>query len=79
MNISGVLVQIAPARVEEVRENILKLRDVEIPLEAGDGRMVVIIEEKSTKASGEVLMTLQTLPGVLSANLVYQHVEEEDG
>jgi len=78
MNISGVLVHAVPARFEEVKRQLLALPDVEIPLDNPDGRIVVIIDEKSDVPSGESLMKIQDIDGVLSASLVYQHIEEEE-
>jgi periplasmic nitrate reductase NapD len=78
MNISGILVHAAPAKYDKVREALLALPDIEIPLENEDGRMVVIIDELGSQPSGESLMKIQGIDGVLSANLVYQHIEEED-
>ena len=81
MNISGVIVLAALAKYPAVKEQLLALPGVDIPIDNEDGRMVVIIDEAGAKASGEVLMKIQTIDGVLSANLVYQHVEEtnQDG
>jgi len=78
MNISGVLVHAAPAKFEQVKRQLLALPDVEIPLDNPDGRIVVIIDEKSDIPSGESLMKIQNIDGVLSASLVYQHIEEEE-
>ncbi len=78
MNISGILVQALPAKYEKVKEALLALPDIEIPVENEDGRMVVIIDEVGDQPSGESLMKIQGIDGVLTANLVYQHIEEED-
>ncbi|MCP4935804.1 MAG: chaperone NapD [bacterium] len=77
MNISGILVHAAPAKYEKVKEALLALPDIEIPVDNPDGRMVVIIDEAGGQPSGESLMKIQGIDGVLTANLVYQHIEEE--
>ena len=77
MNISGIIVQATPAKIEQVKEALLALPGVDIPIDGEDGRLVVIIEENGAKAAGEALMKMQNIEGVLSANLVYQHMEEE--
>ena len=66
-----------PAKRRQVKETILALDGVEIPIEHDDGRMVVIIEENGERRSGEALMKIQTVDGVVSANLVYQHSEAD--
>ncbi len=76
MNISGIIVLAAPAKYTKVKEQLLALPGVEIPIENEDGRLVVIIDETNAKASGEVLMKIQGIDGVLSANLVYQHADD---
>ena len=78
MNISGILVHAAPAKYEKVKRELLAFDDVEIPVENEDGRIVVIIDEAGTQPSGESLMKIQGIDGVLSANLVYQHIEEDE-
>lgn len=78
MNISGILVHAMPAKYEKVKEDLLALPDVEIPVENEDGRMVVIIDEPGDQPSGESLMKIQGIDGVLTANLVYQHIEEDE-
>ena len=77
MNISGIAVHADPSRLSKVREDILALPGTEIPLEEADGRMVVIIDEPERGTSGEALMKVQNVKGVLSASLVYQHVEAD--
>jgi len=78
VNISGILVHAAPAKYDKVKEALLALPDVEIPMENRDGRIVVIIDEEGDQPSGKSLMEIQGIDGVLSANLVYQHIEEDD-
>ena len=78
MNISGILVHALPAKYDKVKEELLALPDIEIPVENEDGRMVVIIDEAGDQPSGESLMKIQGIDGVLTANLVYQHIEEDD-
>jgi len=77
MNISGILVHALPAKFHTVREALLAFPDIEIPVENEDGRMVVIIDEAGDQPSGESLMKIQAIDGVLTANLVYQHIEED--
>ncbi len=78
MNISGVMVQVAPAKIDQVKAALLALRGVDIPVEDEEGRLVVIIEENGAAAAGEALMKMQSIEGVLSASLVYQHVADEE-
>ena len=78
MNISGILVKTSPAHLPDVKKALPALPGVQIPIEEGDGRLVVIIEESDGRASGEALMKMQNIKGVLSANLFYQYLDEEE-
>ena len=78
MNISGILVLADPDRLEMVKTQLLALPGVEISVDEGDGRLVVIIEESNGRASGEALMKMQAIKGVLSASLVYQYLDDEE-
>ena len=66
-----------PANLANVKAQLLALPGIEIPVEHEDGRMVVIIDESGNQRAGEALMKIQGSDGVLSANLVYQHSEED--
>jgi nitrate reductase NapD len=79
MNISGIFVHAKPEQLAEVKSDILELPGTEIPVAHEDGRVVVIIDEPEDVPSGKALMEIQNVPGVLSASLVYQHIEEEEG
>jgi nitrate reductase NapD len=78
LNISGILVHAQPDRMSEVREALLALPGVEIPLDHDDGRMVVVVDEPQGSPAGEALMRIQNVAGVVSASLVYQHIEEDE-
>lgn len=78
LNICGILVHAQPGRMNEVRAELLTLPGVEIPLDHADGRMVVVVDEPQGSPAGEALMRIQNVAGVLSASLVYQHIEEAE-
>lgn len=77
MNISGIFVQTTPVQLEAVKARLLELPGVEVHGEEEDGRLVVVIDEPSDRPSGEALMKIQNVEGVLSASLVYQHIEDD--
>ncbi len=78
MNISGIFVQTTPVQLEAVKARLLALPGVEVHGEEEDGRLVVVIDEPSDRPSGEALMKIQNVEGVLSASLVYQHIENDE-
>ena len=70
LNISGVLVHARPHMVESVKTAISELGDIEIHAITDEGRFVVTMEVAEDRA-GDKLVSLQNIPGVLSAAMVY--------
>jgi len=77
MDIAGILVMARPERVQAVQVGLTAVPGVEVHAGDGKGQLVVTIE-----ASSEDMMSVMTkihdVPGVLAANLVYQHTNIED-
>ena len=42
------------------------------------GKIVVVIEGKSTGEMGDRLTRIALLDGVIAANMVYEHIEQEE-
>lgn len=64
-----------PVHREDVRHQLERMTGVEV--HAGDGsRLVVTIEGPSTGMLGETLTRMSLIGGVISANMVFEHVEE---
>ena len=76
MNISGVLVQAYPEKIESVGKKLLKMVGVEVHGNNDDGRIVVTVEQDDANQMTDVLTNMQTLPGVLSASMIYHQFEE---
>ena len=76
-HISSAVVMVHPARREEVRHQLKEMAGVEV--HAGDGsRLVVTIEGPTTGMLGETLTRMSLIGGVISANMVFEHVEEQE-
>lgn len=54
------------------------MRDVEVYAHEG-GKIVVVIEGTSTGAMGDYLTRIALLDGVIAANMVFEHIEAEEG
>ena len=78
MNVSGVVVRTFPAHIERVSQTLQDFDGVEVHGANPDGRLVVTIEQDSDRATAELLVRLQDVPGVLSASMVYHHFEDSD-
>jgi nitrate reductase NapD len=75
-HISSAVVTVIPARREEVSGRLARLSGVEV--HAGEGsRIVVTIEGPTGGVLGETLARISVMDGVLAANMVFEHVEEE--
>ncbi len=76
-HVSSAVIGAAQDAMDELRERIASLDGVEI--HGGDAtRLVVTIEGTSTGALGDRLTEINLMPGVLSANMVFEHAEEEE-
>jgi nitrate reductase NapD len=77
MNISGVLVRSYPENLDTVRTCLEELTGVEVHGANPDGRLVVTVEEEGERAMADTVVSMQNLPGVLSASMIYHQYEEE--
>ena len=74
-NVCGVLVMCRPEHLEGVHDALAEVAGVEIHLADSDGRFVVTVEDTEEAWASDIIEHLGTLPGVLSAPLVYHHSE----
>ena len=77
MNISGVLVRSYPENLDAVSACLEKLTGVEVHAANPDGRLVVTVETGNEGAMADTVVSMQNLPGVLSASMIYHQYEEE--
>lgn len=77
MNLSGILVIVAPSQVEEAQVRLKGLPGVELHhVEPHTGRIVVVQEAESVDAEVAALRRIKSLEGVMLAEMVY-HVFDE--
>lgn len=77
-HISSAVVVAQPARREEIQVRLQQMPGVEV--HAADGsRLVVTIEGPTTGMLGETLSRMSLIEGVISANMVFEHIEEDVG
>jgi nitrate reductase NapD len=73
-HISSAVVVVLPVRREEVAAQLAGMPGVEV--HAGEGsRIVVTIEGPTSGMLGETLTRMSTLDGVISANMVFEHID----
>jgi nitrate reductase NapD len=76
-HVAGIVVYVAPAKLEFVAREIAALAGVQVHAASAEGKLVVTLEAPT---AGEVLSRfdeVQRVRGVLSVALVYQHGDRE--
>lgn len=76
MNISGILVQAYPENLTSVCRALSDMEGVEVHASNDAGKIVVTIEKESNAAMSDMLLSLQNLPGVLAASMVYHQFDD---
>lgn len=74
VHISSAVVRALPARAADVIEAIGRLPGVEV-FHAEGGKIVVVLEGATSGALAASLAEINLIQGVVSANLVYEHIE----
>lgn len=73
--IASILVQARPERLTEVAASIVALPGCEIHGRDIRGKLVVVVEATDAGSLGTTLNTIQLLPDVYSASLVFHAIE----
>jgi nitrate reductase NapD len=78
MNISGILVVVAPARTESTCASLRALPGIEIHhVDATSGRIVITQEAESISAEVEGLKRIRALPDIILAEMSYHYFEDD--
>lgn len=75
MNIVGILINTLPAYTNRVVKNLKKL-DIEIHGVNEKSQIVITLEQETDEMLTEQLTKVQQIQGVLTAAMVYHHVDE---
>lgn len=76
-HVSSAVVSVAPDDREAVHSLVTALDGVEV--HGGDAtRLIVTIEGHSTGHLGDRLTEINLMPGVLAANMVFEHAEDPE-
>jgi periplasmic nitrate reductase NapD len=77
VNVSSIVVRVAPAHVSDCVQRLGDLPGVEVRFtDPARGRIVVTQESSTTDEQEAGLRRIQALPGLLSAELVCHYFEE---
>ena len=76
-HVSSAVVSVRDTQREAVADSLMSLEGVEI--HGGDAtRLIITIEGGSTGQLGDRLTEINLMPGVLVANMVFEHAEDPD-
>jgi len=76
MPISGLVVQIDPARRDAILDALSRFDNLEIPKTPVDDRLVVVLETASLQEEEQLFLQLGELPGVRKVALSYHNFED---
>jgi len=77
MNISSAILHVAPQRLDEAREALLRMSGLEIHAESPEGKMIVVLEDDDLELAANKYVALHGVPGVASVAMVYQYSDDE--
>ena len=76
-HISSAVVLAQPDVREEVAQRLADIRGVEVHASKGS-RIIITIEGPTSGMLGETLTTISVMEGVLAANMVFEHSEDQE-
>jgi periplasmic nitrate reductase NapD len=76
-HISSLVVHVRPEAVAAVRSSLAAMDGVDVHAESG-GKLIITIETSTESGIVTRLSEISVLPGVLSALLVFHHIETAD-
>lgn len=76
MNISGVLVKAYPEKTISIEGILSTMEGVEVHGNNETGGIVITVEQESANKVSDTLVQIQTVPGVLSAAMIYHHFDD---
>lgn len=78
MNISSIVVKTTKENFDTVKQNIKNIKGCEIYIEdIPTQQLIVVLEAQSTQEEVAINKQIETMPGVISANMHYSYQENE--
>ena len=77
-HIASLVVQCLPRNYDSTRAAIEALDGAEVPESDPAGKLVVLIEAASEPALLNCIRNIEHTPGVISANLVYHQLDDQE-
>jgi len=78
MNISGILVIVAPDRVDSTVEKLTALQGIDVHhIDPPSGRIIITQEAETVHDEVDGLKHIRSLPGIILAEMSYHNFEED--
>ncbi|NKF50246.1 chaperone NapD [Shewanella sp. WXL01] len=74
LHVTSLIVQVQPDMMAEVRQQIMAIENAELSAN-NEVKLVVVVEGPSQKSLMDDISTINAIPGVLSATMVYHQSE----
>jgi periplasmic nitrate reductase NapD len=74
MSILGVIVRTRADATAALRERLASLAGVDVALDPGDGRLILVIEDTPGNSAAQSLSEIGSWPSVINTSLVYEHI-----
>src|SRR5688572_12538307 len=76
--IASLVVRSIPGCRDALRTRLASLPGTRIETESDDGRFVVVVQDAESARTGDTVIRIHGLDGVLSAAIAYQHTDEPE-
>ncbi len=77
MNVSSIMVKTTSDYIKKVIDSINLIEFCDVHFYDTAGKIIVTIEGETIHDQMEILKTIQSMPHVMSANLMYSYCEDE--
>lgn len=78
MNISSIVIKTTQETFTSIKHSIQKIKGCEIYLEdEASNQLIIVLEAQNIQEEIEINKILESLPGVINANMHYTYQEEE--
>ncbi|WP_076536907.1 chaperone NapD [Shewanella sp. UCD-KL21] len=75
IHVTSLIVQVRPEKMAEVRQQIMAMDNAELSVN-NEMKLVVVIEGPTQRSLMDDISTINAIPGVLTATMVYHQSEE---
>ena len=73
MSILGIVVRTTPDHASALGLHLAEFPELDVALNPGDGRIVVIAEDSAERTAAQVMAEIALMPRVLNTSLVYEY------